>query len=278
VLGLASLAAFLVTTPYALFDSRDFLRDVLREVRHYATSHRGRRLDPGIPVLAEFGGLLQSNFGSIPLAIALFGAALAAWRDLRTFAVLFSFPLTFTLYMSAQRVFFARNAVSLPLFVGLALAYGLHETPALIARYVAKKPRFASMEAVVRRGVTLALLAFTVAGLPWSNVAEAYRSDIESRNDAVHWIRKNVAPGTKVLVDASLDMYLRPLRPDYRLEVLADEREIRRATRARDGSICVLKAPARGTRAKRRLIDAEAVRFGSQTNKLYDPRLEIHRL
>jgi hypothetical protein len=276
VLGVASLGAFLVTTPYALFDSREFLKDVLREVRHYATSHLGTQLDPGIPVLAKFGELLYEDFGAIPLAVAFLGAALAARRDPRTFSILFSFPVTFTLYMSAQRVFFARNAVSLPLFVAIALAYGLGELPGLLARHLAKEPRFATLEPALRRGAIIALAACTVVGLPWSTIAEAYRPNLESRNDAVRFIRANFSPGTKVLLDAGLEMDARSLEPEYPVEILNHERDVKRARRdgAPDGSISVVKASARKGRGKRSGEDG-VIRFGRRGSISHDPRLEI---
>ncbi|HEX6764626.1 MAG TPA: hypothetical protein VF103_04090, partial [Polyangiaceae bacterium] len=277
-LGVASLAAFLVTTPYALFDSRNFLHDALREARHYATGHRGATLDPGIPVLAMFGRLLLDDFGTLPLVVAFVGAALVARQDLRAFSLLFAFPLVYTFYMSMQRVFFARNGVSLPLFVGLALANGLVETPALVAQKLARFPRFASMETALRRATTLVLALLVVAGLPWRTVNEAYRAHVESRTDAIRWISTNVAPGTKVLVDGNLDMDTRRLERAYRVVVLATKRDLARALdgRANGGAVLVLRTPDRKA-AERRLARHPIVRMGSRESR-FDPRLEIHRL
>jgi hypothetical protein len=279
LLGFVSLAAFLVTTPYALFDSRAFLQDALREAHHYATGHLGTSLDPGIPVLGMFGGLLIDNFGPLPLVVAVVGAALIARRDVRAFAILFAFPLVFTLYMSLQRVFFERNAVSLPLFVGLALAYALVQIPALVARELAKKPRLASLEKALRGGVTVALAALVVVGLPWRGVSLAYRDNVESRSEAIRWISDNVASGTRVFVDGRLAMDARRLERDYRVIVLEGKRAVVRAVApgGNTGAVLVLKAPD-PKREEQRMLPEKGLRFGTHRSTRLDPRLEIHRL
>jgi hypothetical protein len=161
--------------------------------------------------------VLYENWGFL-LLLSGFGLFELARTRFREFALLYSFPFAFFLYMSKQRVVFERNIVALHLFVALGLALGALRVTELVAPHLAKlrisreSIRMASAASVV------GVLVLTAA--PWSAVADAYRSDIESRNTAERWLLEHVPASTPVAVDARLQMDTRRLAKRHPLSTI----------------------------------------------------------
>jgi hypothetical protein len=218
LLCLIAVVTFFVTTPYALVTPHEFLGALSAEANHYATGHTGRPLiAKGLPMLWLYVQDLVENFGWIPYLLSLAGAALLVRRDPRVAALLFAYPVAFTAYMSMQRVFFARNAVSLHPFVALTLAFAILELPGwLAAAAVSFRPGLASRW--LPRVVAVFVVVALVAGIPWSGVALAYSRRVEPRNDAVRWLARKGKKDGLLVVDKSLKLDHR--RIDSRMRVL----------------------------------------------------------
>jgi hypothetical protein len=211
-LGLAFSAAilgtFFLTTPYAIFDHSTFMADVLREMRHYSTGHRGQDNAGALDSFFAYARVLYDNWGLL-LPLAAFGIFELARTRFREFTLLYAFPIVFFLYMAKQRVVFERNIVSLHLFVALGLALGALRLVELLAPLLRK---LGPTNAAPRTALaTLAISALVLAAVPWGAVADAYRSDIESRNSAERWLLEHLPPTTPVTVDARLQMDTRRL-------------------------------------------------------------------
>jgi hypothetical protein len=213
----ALLATFFLTTPYAVFDHSTFMADVLREMRHYSTGHRGQDNDGALDSFVAYARVLHENWGFL-LLLSGFGLFELARTRFREFTLLYSFPIAFFLYMSKQRVVFERNIVALHLFVALGLALGTLRVTELMA------PHFVKLR-VGRAPLRMALAAtlvglFVLTATPWAKVADAYRSDIESRNSAERWLIEHVSPTTPIAVDARLQMDTRRLAKRHRLSTI----------------------------------------------------------
>lgn len=213
----ATLAGFVISTPYALFAMHEFLAGSVREAQHYATSHFGQATDPGFRMFSRYFSDFRESYGLPLLFSAALGLGLAFKRDFRLSLVLFSFPIAFLAYMSSQRVFFARNVVSVHLFIAIAAAIGLAEGAPLLRTLTEKVRRLRELPLARRRALLAALLfLFLGLGLPWSSAHAMYTQLVESRNLAQRVIAKQVPAGTELLVDDDLFMDLRPLK-DYKI-------------------------------------------------------------
>ncbi|MBI4878710.1 MAG: glycosyltransferase family 39 protein [Planctomycetes bacterium] len=204
---------FLATTP-CLFDLSAFLNDVGLEIRHYARGHADFTSESGLAQVMFYLDSLRANFGPVVLVLALIGIARSFFVDWRRAAILLSYPLVLGLYMSAQKVHFIRNVVSMFPFCALFAAVGL----VFVARFAAGLlERRWPARAPARRAAaccTILLLCACAFGLSWPALARAYDLSPDSRNLASDWIRAHAAPGSTVFVPEELEMDCRPLQ-DY---------------------------------------------------------------
>lgn len=120
--ALASLAGFLAATPYALLDLQAFVSDFRSQFGYGADLWHGQSNQPA---LILFLSTLGQGFGLIPLLAAALGAVLLARDDWRRLALLVSVPVAYLLFMSSQRLFFARFAIPLLPFLALLGGYAL---------------------------------------------------------------------------------------------------------------------------------------------------------
>lgn len=238
----AILGTFFLTTPYALLDHSTFMDDVLREMQHYATGHRGQDNAGGLDSFFAYSRVLYDNWGLL-LPVAGFGIVELARTRLREFLLLYSFPVAFFLYMSKQRVVFERNIVALHLFVALGLGLAAIRLVELLSPRLA---RLGLTRESARTGLAAALIgALLLAAAPWTAVADAYRSDIESRNTAERWVLAHVAEKTPVAVDQRLQMDTRRLAKEH--PVLTLDEDAKRSLASLDtGTVALLPLDERG--------------------------------
>jgi len=209
--------------------------------------------------------VLYGNWGLLlPLAgLGIFELARTRFRE---FTLLYSFPIAFFLYMSKQRVVFERNIVAVHLFVALGLALGALRLVELAS------PRLSKL-GITREAARTALAAGAVgalvlAGVPWRAVADAYRSDIESRNSAERWLLEHVAATTPVAVDSRLQMDTRSLAKQRALSTIDVQAK---------GSSLTLAELTPGTVALLPLDESD--RFGPRPGKILARfgRSELHK-
>ncbi|HEY8946213.1 MAG TPA: hypothetical protein VIM73_18310, partial [Polyangiaceae bacterium] len=204
---LATIAGFIISTPYALFAMDEFLLGAVREARHYATDHKGASTPAGWKMLLQYLGDLRASYGIPVLLVALVGFVFAIKRNLRLTIVAFSFPLAFLAYMCSQKVFFARNIVSLHLFVAIAAAIGLIEIVRSIQRITSTSRRLTQMPRwKLRVLIAIPAVACVSLGLPWKSAYGMYSYHVESRKVAERVVLQQGRPGAEVLVDDHLLM------------------------------------------------------------------------
>ncbi|HEX6277358.1 MAG TPA: hypothetical protein VFZ53_30155 [Polyangiaceae bacterium] len=233
IVGTVAVVTFFVTTPFALLEPQPFLEDILSEARHYSRGHFTSRheakgfsentVEPGLPMLGTYVSSLAATFGWLPLVVALGGAVVLVRRDARAAAIVYAHPVIFIAYMSLQRVFFARNAIALHLFVAFSIAVALADLPPLLAQFLARRapPRLTRWLAPAS---VASLGALVVLGIPWPAVAGAYSLDVEARSAATRWILANVPPGTTVFADRALELDPRPLEEAYDVRMTTTRR------------------------------------------------------
>ncbi|MGE5618759.1 MAG: ArnT family glycosyltransferase [Sphingomonadaceae bacterium] len=120
--GLVSLVAFLLGTPYALLDCRSFLAGFMAQSGYGASPWYGQEAESTAMAFLES---VAQGFGVIPLLLAAAGALLAMRRHPMQTLLLLSTPLTYFLFMSGQRLFFARFAIPLLPYLAVLAGYGI---------------------------------------------------------------------------------------------------------------------------------------------------------
>jgi len=214
------LLAFLLTTPYALWDHSQFITHLAREARHYADGHRSFTVEKGWPALFAYLQHYREEFGIPLLLLAVLGFGSMLRTDWKWALILSSFPVLLLAYMCQQRAFITRNIISTFLFVSLCGSIGLllvlDQARVWLLRfsYFNARPRL--------RFPVLGLIVLTLAAtLPRSTLAEAYSLKVESRNRVITWLQARVPTDSPILVDDRLNMDVRPLEgAAYRVQTL----------------------------------------------------------
>ena len=106
---------FLLCVPYSMLEPGRFVRDVLAEIEHYATGHRGHDGPAGIPQMLFYLRSLADDFGPLLMGFAVLGLVVAGVKSPRRALAVAVLPLAMLVHMSTNRVHFLRTV--LPVFV-----------------------------------------------------------------------------------------------------------------------------------------------------------------
>ena len=114
--------------------------------------------------------------------------------------------------MSDQKTFFARNVVSLHLFIGLGAAVGFCFLVQAVRARLAQRESF--RERPLFAGIAVAGVASVIvlASLPWANIAKAHESNQEPRKLATEWVHENATAWHVLLIDRRLGLEIPKLR------------------------------------------------------------------
>ncbi len=186
--ALASLAAFILATPYSVLDFQTFWYDFRTQSGFGADPWRGQATKASAILYLE---TLARGFGIIPLALAVVGVVLAARRERLRLALLAAVPLVYLAFMSGQQLFFARFAIPLLPFLAMLAGYAVHQLGCL-----AKQSSWS----------TVLSLAVAAAAVAQPLALSAQHDDLCGREDtralAVAWIEANVPSSATVAVES----------------------------------------------------------------------------
>lgn len=210
----SSAVAFFIAVPYSLLDQGTFVADVLKQVRHYSTGHRGFEGLPGLPQLLHYMNHLVYEYGITLCLLSLIGLGFSLAHHRRQACVVFSFPLALLAFMSLQKVNFVRNILPLHTFFAVAAAYGWTRSRQASAELLY---RWISNRKAADIFATVFLAAVTAATVPWGRVVDNYSVPEDSRNLAITWISKNLPHGSKVQIPEEMIFDARQLLDSYEI-------------------------------------------------------------
>lgn len=178
-----AIAAFLITTPYAIFDFHGLVQGLRFDETHYSTGHIGAQ-----------GNTPATNLRWIFDSFGLFLLGLVGlwWaRARREIVIVGVFVLAYYLVLSSVTVRFERNL--LPLIPALALLIvlgGVELWDRARARW--GRPGLAGLS-----GVIVLALAWTLYG----TAGELHNSLSDQKAQSYAWVQANVPAGATVVVD-----------------------------------------------------------------------------
>ena len=119
---------FLFTTPYAILDFPNFIRDIVHQILYYKTTgHPGATINPGWDYIAFQIRQFYQNIGLS--GTVLFAIGLAGIVSRPVLLLILLYPVSYLLFMSGMTVNFHRNFVQvypfIAVFAGVAF-YNLH--------------------------------------------------------------------------------------------------------------------------------------------------------
>jgi hypothetical protein len=137
-IGVVAVAAFLITTPGALFQPVQFLDGLQFQWSHYTTGHGQHSIAPGWPhLMAELhylGTALWSPWMAPAIAVAVLaipGAVDLARRQRPAAILVVGFPVAYVCYLAVHRVFVVRNLIVTAPFLAVLTAWGAAAWPRL---------------------------------------------------------------------------------------------------------------------------------------------------
>jgi hypothetical protein len=157
-MGVVAVAAFLVTTPGAVFQPVQFADGLQFQWAHYTTGHGQHSIPAGLPHLfAELRYLFTALWSpwigpAIALAVLAVPGAVDLARRQRAAAILVvGFPVAYVCYLAAHRVFVVRNLIVTAPFLAVLTAWG---AAACLDRIRSQRAR--AVVAVMLAGVVVA--------------------------------------------------------------------------------------------------------------------------
>ncbi|HEY3176307.1 MAG TPA: glycosyltransferase family 39 protein [Candidatus Polarisedimenticolia bacterium] len=162
--------AFLIGTPCALLDLRQFLIDVGTEVRHYGVLGHGTTTTtaPGWPHLAWQAGMISSTLGIPVTLLAVLGAVSMLARRAGWLVLLH--PVLYALFMAGQRVKVERNLVVLYAFAAIAAGAGamaLVRVAAALALPHSKARRWVAVAVPILIAILVLIPGAQAASIAW---------------------------------------------------------------------------------------------------------------
>lgn len=199
VIGLfAAPCAFLLTTPYALLDSKSFIKAIMLQGHHYGTGHPGAESLTNSSYALYFNYLFTKGFGIVPGILAVTGMSFLLAEDRWKALMLLGFPLFFFLFVGAYKVFFSRNIVATIPFLSLFSGLSIY----VIADWCRRR-LLPSAGHVWRSAVIFAVGLVLVFISTYSQVVYAHQTIQEmtlpdTRWVGLLWIQENLPPGAHI--------------------------------------------------------------------------------
>jgi hypothetical protein len=192
--GLVAAISYIVVSPYTLLEREEFWADFSENLESAKIGFQGLDLDPAGGAIFYLKGLIW-GFGW-PLFLLLLGAvAVALWRRRREDVLLVSLPLLGFFYMQRQEMYFVRWLMPflppLAVLAGETLHYGVVKTLKVLKTF-----RVSDRWLTVGVAGLLVLPSFYMAVR-----ANSIWRRLDTRTQALAWIRQNVPPGSTVAAE-----------------------------------------------------------------------------
>jgi 4-amino-4-deoxy-L-arabinose transferase-like glycosyltransferase len=186
--GCTMAGAFLLTSPFSLFEFREFIADVTFESRHLAAGHK---VVLGRGWIYHVTSSLRYGIGFPFLVTGILGLLLLIVRDRRNGALVAAFPLSYYLLVGSGYTVFVRYIIPVVPFLCLTAGYAVTEGAAWVSARTGRafwKP---------------AVAALSVVCLAWPSAQSVVSfnrliSRTDSRVVARQWLERHVPPGRTI--------------------------------------------------------------------------------
>ncbi len=204
-----SIITFIVFVPYSLLDFPKFLSDVAFELWHYKAGHAGHNGTPGFSQFIYYIHSIIEQFTYPLFFLGIIGLIKVIKDKPKDFFLLISFPILMLIFMSAQKVNFLRNVISIYAIYSIFISLGLYSTIFFIKHLKEKKIRTFSY-------LILALaLVYPMVKIT-HNLKRLYIPD--SRNYAINWIEKHIQKGLTIYIANDLYLDARKISKKYTIK------------------------------------------------------------
>ena len=204
--GLVMGLVFVVVVPFSLLDFNTFVNHVGSEIYHYTFGHKGFEAEPGIKQLAYYFRTLLNDYGYFSIGLFFLGLYMVVKKNWKYAVTFLSFPLIFLVYMSTQKVHFVRNILFVYILYAILLCLGVKALYDLLKGHFERIPlikRWCRHKRMITLVVVIVVVLFSVKLTRYS---ERLEPAVDSRKQAIKWIKEHVAKDATLIVPAELHM------------------------------------------------------------------------
>lgn len=189
---LISAAVFLLTTPFALFDSQRFFQNGLFEVAaHYSIGHPGAEGNSFLWYI----GFLWTNLGII-FALAIVEIALALFSSSPKRIVLISFPLIYFAFISLYDVHFDSTVLPIiPFLIILSALFAERVYNALLNHWRTRNELSTALLGVI-------VVVMIVPPLTGTIVSNVRLLEPDGREHARQWVESNLPLSSRIALES----------------------------------------------------------------------------
>ena len=129
---LIGAAAFILTTPYALLDIKEFMRFLEFQRDAYAYGHAGFESDGNYSLWLYLSYLYKEGYGILPAIFACIGLIWLLVKDYWKALLIIIFPCTLIFFMGLYKTCFARNIVAVTPFLAILTGVAIYNIAKII--------------------------------------------------------------------------------------------------------------------------------------------------
>ncbi len=199
--ALVAIASYLLVSPYTLLEWEEFWADFSENLESARVGFQGLDLDPAGGAVFYLKGLIWGLGWSL-FILFLLAILFALWRRRRVDLVLLTLPVLGFFYLQRQEMYFVRWLMPfLPPMAVLAAetVRGICESANLRISESLFVIRRSSL--VVRHSSLVIIILLTLPSTYVAWRADYIFTQLDTRTEALHWIRQNIPPGSNLAVE-----------------------------------------------------------------------------
>jgi len=233
---IAAFPAFIILfMPYLVLDVREFLDNVIRQVRNYQLGHRNFEGEPGLSQMRFHLGRLSVDYGIASCIFALLGLVAGFRYAPKQTLILLAAPLALFLYMSMQRTNFTRNLLlvysMMPVWTVLGILTFMDWSQYWTNRLMRPTRPWILAASWARHVALGAAIASIVLTLNWERVKRSYHV-ADSRIEFRDWAKRNLPESAVLFVHQNMHFDARTLQPGLNAISYKDSKDLRRSLRS----------------------------------------------
>jgi len=217
---LIGAAAFILTTPYALFDIKNFMGWLEFQRQQYAYGHAGYESSGNYSLWLYLSYLYKEGYGILPTIFACMALIWLLIKDYWKALLIIIFPCTLIFFMGLYKTYFTRNIVSVIPFMAILTGVAIYN----IAKIISQKTGIYSISKNYNLSVIIIIVLLTVSvslSSTYNSINELRKTALpDTRWVATKWILANFPPNLKIAREA----YTPPIE-DYSTNYLVTKLE-----------------------------------------------------
>jgi len=199
---IAGAAAFIITTPYALFDVKGFINTLEVQRQQYVYGHPGAESSGNTSLLLYLSSLYKEGYGISPTIFACIGLIWLVIKDYWKALIIIIFPFVLLLFVGQYKTFFIRNVVAVIPFFAILTSVAIYNIAKVITQKIVIYSTIKKYNLII-----MIIIAVITAGVSYASTSksinELSKATLpDTRWIATKWILANFTTKLKIAREA----------------------------------------------------------------------------